>query len=120
VNPLANPLDDALAAIDRGHTRAVAVSALPPSAIGAARQTCRRIRLRCPRARVVVGVWQQRADLDALRDRISATRPDAAVSTLRSAVAELEKLLAGPSRSTTPFVGHVDQPLAPRPPASRK
>ena len=119
VNPLANPLDDALTAIDRGPMRAIAISALPPSAIGAARQMCRRVRLRYPKARVVVGVWQPRADLNALRDRISATRPDAAVSTLRSAVAELEKLIAGPSRSAAPFSGHVDQPLAPLPPGTR-
>lgn len=108
---LATPLDETFAAVDEGHTRALVISALPPSALGSARQMCRRLRLRCPDAKLLVGVWQHRASLGELNDRISATRPDAVAVTLRAAIDELEKLLGAPAGTNTPFAEKVDRPL---------
>lgn len=108
---LATPLDDTFSAVDEGHTRALVISALPPSALASARQMCRRIRLRCPDTKLLVGVWQHRATLAELNDRISATRPDAVAATLRAAIDELEKLLGAPEGSTAPFAEKVDRPL---------
>ncbi len=108
---LTTPLDDAFAAVQRGHTRAIFISALPPSAFGAARQMCRRVRLRCPGARVLIGMWQYLGALTALTEGMSSSPPDAIVTSLRSAVEELEKIYAVPVVTAPPFSGKVEQPL---------
>ena len=43
VTPLAVPIDEAFKAADRSEVRMAFISALPPSAVGAARQMCRRL-----------------------------------------------------------------------------
>jgi hypothetical protein len=95
VAPLAAPLDDAFKAADRAEVRATFISALPPSAVGAARQTCRRLKLRAPNTPVLVGVWSPQASVDELEQRLLASHPDEVVTTLRDAVEQLEALVTG-------------------------
>lgn len=106
------PLDDALRAVERGHARAIIVSALPPSATLPARQLCRRIRLRCPDVPTVVGLWRHRAKASELAARFDLPRPEAIVTTLKDAVDEMERRREMLTRSHPPFSGRVDQPLA--------
>lgn len=97
VAPLASPLDQAFQAADRAEVRAAFISALPPSAVGAARQMCRRLKMHSPATPVLVGVWRHRATLDELEKRLHASQPDEIVSTLRSAVDQLEAMVKGGS-----------------------
>src|SRR5688500_18029269 len=56
VTPLAVPLDEAFKAADQSAVRATFISALPPSAVGAARQLCRRLKARSPNTPALVGL----------------------------------------------------------------
>ncbi|MDO8539105.1 MAG: hypothetical protein Q7S40_01585 [Opitutaceae bacterium] len=69
-----------------------------------ARQMCRRVRQRCPRARVIIGIWQHRAKLEELSERVQPARPDSVVTTLASAIDEIEHAL-----------GRTDVPMKPAP-----
>jgi predicted PurR-regulated permease PerM len=93
VNPLATPLHDLFAAIDHAEVRAIFISALPPSAVGAARQMSRRIKAHAPAAPVVVGVWQHRAELDELEKRLEPGHPTEVVTTLEDAAEQLALIL---------------------------
>ena len=57
VTPLMTPLDDALSANNAPNVSVTFISALPPSAVGAARQICRQVKARTPNQWVLVGVW---------------------------------------------------------------
>ncbi len=91
--PLTAPLADAFSACERGDVRVILVSALPPSAVGSARQMCRRLRQKCPHARIIAGIWQHRANLPELSERMQPARPDAVVTTLAAAMSEIERAL---------------------------
>ncbi len=132
--PLATPLEDVFKAADRTEVRATFVSALPPSAVSAARQMCRRLKARSPRTPVLVGVWQHTVDLEELEQRLRPGAPDEFVTTLAAAVQHLEALLGRPSLppappppddASPPPSPHSRPPLAdesrsPLPPARRK
>jgi predicted PurR-regulated permease PerM len=96
------------------------ISALPPSAVGAARRICRDIRANHPDARIVVGMWGHQSSLSELQDRLRAAAPDEIVMTLQAAVEDLERRLG---RTTdrpmqTPAAGG-NPPLNPAPAANR-
>ncbi len=98
--PLATPLEEVFKSADRTEVRATFISALPPSAVGAARQMCRRLKARSPGTPVLVGVWQHRASPDEIEQRLHSTGPDEIVTTLAEAVRQIAALLGG--RSTAP------------------
>lgn len=100
--PLTAPLADAFAACEHGDLRVIIVSALPPSAVGAARQMCRRVRQRCPTAHVIVGIWEHRARFDELVERMQPAHPDAVVTTLPAAMDEIDHVLGGPIGPAAP------------------
>jgi predicted PurR-regulated permease PerM len=79
---------------ERATTPQVAfVSALPPSAVTAARQLCRRLKIAHPGNCVMVGVWHYRASIEELQNRLRGSQPDAVVTHLAEAVTRLEAAL---------------------------
>jgi hypothetical protein len=91
--PLAAPLDDVFKAADRSEVKVTFISALPPSAIGAARQMCRRLKARVPDIPVLVGVWRHPSSIDEVEQRLHGSRPDEVVTTLIDAVRQIEAML---------------------------
>ncbi len=92
-SPVAANLDEPLTAIAQSKIRATFVSALPPSAVSAARRICRRIRQKSATAPVLVAVWCHSSSVADLRQRLTVYRPTEVVTTMRDALAQLEKLL---------------------------
>jgi predicted PurR-regulated permease PerM len=88
--------------------KAVAISALPPSAIAGARQMWRRLAMRCPDVPFVVGIWHYEAVLNDLADRLHAARPEQVVTTLAQAIEYLETQLHS-SRSAQPATAIEEQ-----------
>jgi predicted PurR-regulated permease PerM len=95
VTPLAVPIDDAFKAADRSEVRVAFISALPPSAVGAARQMGRRLHARSPHTPVLMGVWRHRASLEELERRLQGSQPDEIVTTLADAVEQIEAFVTG-------------------------
>jgi hypothetical protein len=93
VSPLASPLHEVFAALHSAEAPAVFVSALPPSAVGAARQMCRRIKTHSPDAHVLVGVWQHHATFDEIEKRLEPGHPTKVVMTLEDAAEQLTALV---------------------------
>jgi hypothetical protein len=91
--PLAAPLDEVFKAADRSEVKVTFISALPPSAIGAARQMCRRLKSRVPDIPVLVGVWRHHSSIDEVEQRLHGSRPDEVVTTLAEAVRQIEAML---------------------------
>lgn len=60
----------------------VVVSALPPRAIVQARAMCKRIAARYPQLRVMVGIWDERAPIDTVRERLKVTGHVTVVTTM--------------------------------------
>lgn len=114
VKPVAAPLEEPLAAVAQSKIRATFVSALPPSAVSAARNMCRRVRQRCPEAPIVVGMWCHVTPLADLRQRLAAYRPTEIVTSLRDAIAQIEKALGRredappPTQELPPVKADVD------------
>lgn len=106
VNPLAASLDDALAALAHEQISLAFVSALPPSAVTAARHMCRRVRLQSPESPLIVGIWRHGAPLAEIAQRLSMHKPTAVVDSLHDAVARIEAI-----------VGPRELPVAPTEPA---
>ncbi len=90
---LGTDIEDTAASIERHKIKVVFVSALPPSALVAARRMCRRLRTRHPALMLVVGIWSQRSNLAELRDRLAISAPASVVTSLGDALAQLEKLI---------------------------
>jgi hypothetical protein len=66
------------------------VSALPPSALLAARQMGRRLRQHRPGLSVLVGVWSANANIEDLERRLGLVPAVQVATTLQSAVARVE------------------------------
>ncbi len=76
------------------------ISALPPSALVAARQACRRLKAECGGARVLVGVWSREARARDLKPRFRGAMPDEVATSLGEAVAFLENAARMPATNT--------------------
>lgn len=83
-------VEDAASAVAQHSVRSVFISALPPSTVGAARTLYRRLRQRCPRVDLTIGVWCH-DDAVELRDRLHATKQEEIVGSLRQAMKRLER-----------------------------
>lgn len=92
VSPIASSPEEQAETLNQEVPAAAFVSALPPSALGAARRACRRIKATSPNLPVVVGVWTRQATTTDLTDRLQHARPDAVVTRLQDAIAEIERL----------------------------
>lgn len=102
INPLAASLDDALSALAHGTIKLAFVSALPPSAVTAARHMCRRIRLQSPEAPIIVGIWRHGAPLAEIAQRLSLHKPTAVVDSLNEAVTRIEAIIGPRELPVTP------------------
>ena len=71
----------------------VIISALPPAAVSHARYLCKRLHLRFPQTKLVIGLWTIRADLEKAKARISCRRDDAVVATFSDAMHEVQQLV---------------------------
>jgi predicted PurR-regulated permease PerM len=68
---------------------AVCVSALPPSALIPARRVARKLKQKCPRLKVFVGVWTPTGAVTELSARLSSAHVEGVITTLRDAVQQL-------------------------------
>lgn len=103
VSPLAARLDSTLDTATGPNIRATFISALPPSAISAARHVCRRLRQRSSNVPVVVAIWQHTTPIEELKNRFSMYRTSAVVVTLADAVTQIEKALGMPVDTRPPI-----------------
>lgn len=103
VSPLSARLEATLDTAARPHIRATYISALPPSAIGAARHVCRRLRQRTSSLPIVVAIWQHHTPQAELENRFSAYRASSVVVTLADAVTQIEKSLGIPVDTRPPI-----------------
>ena len=119
VTPLAVPLEDAFKTANQSEVRATFISALPPSATGAARQLCRRLKARSPGTPALIGLWCHRASIEELEKRLHASGPDEIVTTLADAVEQLTAMVQGPRQNApsrqavapSPQAEHAAAPL---------
>ncbi len=77
--------------------RVLFISALPPSAVTAARQTFRRLRREAVGARILIGVWDGTASPPELERRLGLPEPGDVVTTLNVAVLALVARATGSS-----------------------
>jgi predicted PurR-regulated permease PerM len=78
-----------------GSVALVFVSALPPAAISAARQTCRRLKDQCGSIDILVGIWSREANVSDLRGRLRGAGPCDVVNRLGDAAVQIERRLSG-------------------------
>ena len=83
----------------------ICISALPPFAFVHARNLCQRVRQFLPENRIMIGLWGSTGDSDVLRNRFSAGRPEAVVTTLAQAI-QITRFLAA-YRSERATVGRA-------------
>ncbi|HEX3553071.1 MAG TPA: AI-2E family transporter [Thermoanaerobaculia bacterium] len=76
----------------------VFISALAPFAYTQAREVCRDLRAHFPGLRIVVGLWDLRAEAERFRRRLAAAGADEVVATLQEAV----KAIRQPDRTARP------------------
>jgi hypothetical protein len=93
MNPVSASLDEPLAALANGHIKLAFVSALPPSAVTAARHMCRRVRLQSPTSPLIVGIWSHGAPLAEIAQRLVMHRPTAVIDSLSHAVTQIEGIV---------------------------
>ena len=93
VSPLGAPIDSTLHARGRIRARVLFISALPPSAVSAARQMCRRLKTQAGDVPALVGIWKHRSPAEDIERRLHVGRPEAICTHLREAVQQVEALL---------------------------
>jgi predicted PurR-regulated permease PerM len=114
---LGTPIESTSSVLDKHATDIVIVSALPPSAVSAARQVCRQIRARQPSLPIVAGVWRHTSSLAELQGRLRVPRLAAIVSRLSEAMTAVEQHMpAGmmtdpPARPKKPLAATDASPL---------
>lgn len=91
VSPVEASHEEQSERILRDRAAVVFVSALPPSALVAARRACRRIKESSPHLPVVVGIWTGTATVRELETRLHNPKPEAVVTQLANAVLEIER-----------------------------
>jgi predicted PurR-regulated permease PerM len=70
----------------------VCVSAMPPAAVAHARYLCKRVHLRFPDMRMVVGLWTAKGDLRKAKLRIACAESVPVVTTLAQAEHEIDQM----------------------------
>lgn len=85
--------EETAAMVRRHRVQAVAISALPPSAVGAARHTWRRLAQLAPQVPLLLGIWHHRDTAEGLRARLRLSRPDPVITSLAEAIAQVERTL---------------------------
>ena len=71
---------------------AVCVSALPPAAVAHSRYLCKRLHMKLPDMKMVVGLWTWSGELKRAKDRVACEGSVNLVTTLAQAMDEIEQL----------------------------
>jgi hypothetical protein len=71
----------------------VVVSALPPAAVAHGRYLCKRVHLKFPDMRMIVGLWNFRGEIEKAKDRITCVGAVQVVTSLSSAQETIDQLL---------------------------
>jgi hypothetical protein len=101
VVPFTTRPDDIAGLVRQHGVRALFISALPPSAVVGARQLWRRLQAQHPAAPAVVGVWRHHAEVSGLSERLHLGTSENIVTTLASALENVQKLVRPPAPETT-------------------
>lgn len=67
------------------------IAALPPFVFTQARTLCQTIREQLPHNRILIGLWQSTQETELTRERFGSARPDCVVTTLASAIRQIEQ-----------------------------
>lgn len=95
--------------IRRHIVRAVCISSIPPFAVTPARLICKRLKQDFPQLKVLVGIWNSKAQPTEIANRLSATH-DGLVTRLSEAVARFETLLESAANDLPPAKNIVKGP----------
>ena len=82
-------IEEMLAKVVQAKPTVVIISALPPFAINSARSLCRRVRQRCPGAKVMAGLWGSAATSETVRQRLGRGCSEYVVHTVEEARLQL-------------------------------
>ncbi len=69
----------------------VVVSAMPPAAVAHSRYLCKRVHLKYPDIRMIVGLWSFRGDLKKATDRITCVGTVSVMTTLKEAMDQIHQ-----------------------------
>jgi predicted PurR-regulated permease PerM len=69
----------------------ICISALPPFAFADTRALCQRIRMKLPKNRIIVGMWDPTIETERVRERLSSCRPDQVVANLAEAAGQIRE-----------------------------
>jgi predicted PurR-regulated permease PerM/methanogenic corrinoid protein MtbC1 len=79
--------------VEKKNVEVVMVSALPPAAATHARYIVKRLRMKFPELKIVVGLWTLKGELKRSKQRLGAAGADAAVASLEEAVEQLRQVV---------------------------
>jgi hypothetical protein len=96
VNAVTLPVEaltsDRLDKLEGGAVRVVCVSVVPPTNLRRARYLCKKLRVRFPEMKLVIGFWGDEEQLASARERLSGCDLDGVVSTFDEAITTLTTL----------------------------
>lgn len=97
----------------------VCISGIPPFAVNAARQTCKRLKHEFPNLKIIIGIWDPAAHPTEVAGRLASSCSDAVVTRLADAVTRVESVLeaAEIAKRHTPLKP-IDKPLVDAPPTA--
>jgi predicted PurR-regulated permease PerM len=89
--PVGSPIEEIVHHLPPEPQDVICISALPPFAFAQAASLCQLVRLHLPEIKILAGIWGYSGDLDKARERFGTARPDAVVSSLAQAVAQISE-----------------------------
>jgi predicted PurR-regulated permease PerM len=89
--PISSVTPEILERLGQDDGTILCISALPPFVFTQTRTLCQRIREHLPHNRILIGMWQSPQDPAVMRERFGSARPDRVVTTLSSALAQIEQ-----------------------------
>jgi predicted PurR-regulated permease PerM/methylmalonyl-CoA mutase cobalamin-binding subunit len=79
--------------VEKRGVQVVIISALPPGAATHARYLVKRLRLRFPELKIIVGLWTVEGDLARAKERLGAAGTTLVVSSIEAAVEQLQQVV---------------------------
>ncbi|MGH9405740.1 MAG: AI-2E family transporter [Terriglobia bacterium] len=83
---------DMLAQVAEQQANIVCVSALPPAALGQARSLCKRLRMRFPELKIILGLWHYAGGLGRAQERTGGIAADLLATTLPEVALQTSRL----------------------------
>jgi hypothetical protein len=81
------PVSTMLKELERISGEVICVSALPPFATGQARSLCKQLRQRCPKVKLILGLWAFAGGAEKAQEKMGLNCADAVATSLAEAVA---------------------------------